>query len=401
MKNNILLIHRYFLPDTPPYATMLSYIAEHIAKNHNVSVLSTQPSYKHDVAIEKQLAKEIRNGYEIQRLNVPKENRTKISTRLIATVVYLAKVFFAILKRKPDIVMVSTAPAVLSGFIVSLAARITKSDFYYHCQDIHPEIAALSGQVKGRFIFKILKYLDVSSCKCAKKIIVISDDMRNSLVERGICSEKIHVIGNFAIGQSANNHDVSKRSYLSTAHFNILFAGNIGRFQALDRLVELAKSCQHEGKIRFTIMGSGTYLESIKQKVASGGLKNVIFLPHQPIDVARSIMREAQLCVVSLNEEIYKYAYPSKTLTYLAESRPLLAIVEEQSQLARIIKSERIGIVINHSEVSKGKDQIIALMKNMSCYVALSENAKDYFSRNLLKEEILKAWSLVFVKEKA
>jgi len=396
MKKSVLLIHRYFLPDTPPYATMLSYIAEHIAKSYAVSVLSAQPSYKNDVAIDQQPSQERVNGYDIARLDLPKEDRSKIRTRLFATVVYLNKVFFHIIKKKPSVVMVSTAPAVLSGYVVSVAAKVVGADFYYHCQDIHPEIARLSGQVKQDFIYKLLQKLDIASCKRANRIIVISTDMKKALVERGVKENKISVIGNFALGTDERQADLVPEVSLSKEHFNILFAGNVGKFQALDRLFELANLCRDEKKIRFYIMGSGTYLKTLKEKVKSSDLNNLIFFPHQPVAVARQVMQEAQLCVVSLNEQIYKYAYPSKTLTYLAEGRPLLGLIEDGSQLSHLIDEEEIGVTFSHQEIAKGKEKIINIMTDKAMYQQCCENAKDFFANHLMKDEILKQWDSLF-----
>ena len=43
---HVVLIHRYFVPDTPPYAHILKQIADELAgAGYKVTVLSCQPSY--------------------------------------------------------------------------------------------------------------------------------------------------------------------------------------------------------------------------------------------------------------------------------------------------------------------------------------------------------------------
>lgn len=395
--SKVLLIHRYFRPDTPPYATMLGYIAKHLADKHVVKVLSTQPSYKSDLSNSIQPTTEIVDGYTINRLKVPKENRKNISTRLWSTFIYLIKVFFAILRERPDIVMVSTAPAVLSGFTVQCAARITKSRFFYHCQDIHPEIAALSGQLNNGFTYKVLRYLDNLTCKRADKIIVISNDMAQSLLDRKkINKEKIFVISNFSLDKKSEAVAKNTQNILLENKFNILFAGNIGKFQALDVVLELAKSCGNEENLHFNLMGSGTYLEHIRARVKTEKIPNVSFLPHMPIEKAREAMQEASLCIVSLNQKIYKYAYPSKTLTYLAEGKPLLCIVEDDSQLANLVNSKKIGISFSHDNISAAKLRLLNLVSNQENYQLLCENAERYFNTELRKEKILESWGRLY-----
>ena len=52
----ILIVYRYFWPDTPPYATMLRDISRWLAEaGHDVEILTAQPSYKPEVGIDHQL----------------------------------------------------------------------------------------------------------------------------------------------------------------------------------------------------------------------------------------------------------------------------------------------------------------------------------------------------------
>ena len=41
----VLIVHRYFYPDTPTYARLLKKIADYISDKHQVNVLTTCPSY--------------------------------------------------------------------------------------------------------------------------------------------------------------------------------------------------------------------------------------------------------------------------------------------------------------------------------------------------------------------
>ena len=50
MSRHIVLVHRYFSPDTPPYASILRDIAERLGQDgHRVTVLTCQPSYNRAV----------------------------------------------------------------------------------------------------------------------------------------------------------------------------------------------------------------------------------------------------------------------------------------------------------------------------------------------------------------
>jgi glycosyltransferase involved in cell wall biosynthesis len=54
-------------------------------------------------------------------------------------------------------------------------------------------------------------------------------------------------------------------------------------------------------------------------------------------------MAAACLGFVSLMPEVIRYAYPSKTMTYLSQGCPLLVAVEEGSELARSVVADDTG----------------------------------------------------------
>ena len=182
----ILLIHRYFWPDTPPYAIILKKIAGRLAKDgHEVDVLSTQPSYKPKTHRPSQPARESLDGYSIWRSRLlPSGWRIPGVGALNMFLFAVTVIKHALLQRNYDAVMISTSPPVLAGLSARIAAWICGAKMLYHCMDIHPEIGRLSGEFKNRRIFELLKSVDLKTCKHAHRTIVLSDDMKNSFLAR-------------------------------------------------------------------------------------------------------------------------------------------------------------------------------------------------------------------------
>jgi glycosyltransferase involved in cell wall biosynthesis len=123
---------------------------------------------------------------------------------------------------------------------------------------------------------------------------------------------------------------------------NVLFAGNVGRFQGLDVVVDAMTLLKERADIRFVIMGDGAAKSDLQRRVAQTGA-NIEFVPHQPVAVAKAVMAAACLGFVSLMPEVIRYAYPSKTMTYLSQGCPLLVAVEEGSELARSVVADDTG----------------------------------------------------------
>ena len=104
----VLAIHRFYWPDTPPYASMLRTIVHQwVSDGHEVDVLSSQPSYKAGIDNQKQPAKEVVDGAQVVRLNLPSE-AGKPLVRILNALRLGAGVFWqAVVRKQYDVIMVS------------------------------------------------------------------------------------------------------------------------------------------------------------------------------------------------------------------------------------------------------------------------------------------------------
>ena len=78
-----LAIHRYYWPDTPPYASILRVIVQHWHESGvRTEVFSSQPSYKPGVTIDRRRPREVVDGTAVRRVTLPRDRGrvTKAST---------------------------------------------------------------------------------------------------------------------------------------------------------------------------------------------------------------------------------------------------------------------------------------------------------------------------------
>ena len=370
----VLLIHRYFKPDSPPYAFILDDIRQVLEeKGMHVDVLSSQPSYK-SVNQKNKLPWKVheKNGSNVFRLPVFQFNNQKIAKVLNFFWFPFVAFWFVLLGRKYNIVTVSTAPPVILAFLIAIVCKFRGFKLIYHCMDIHPEIGRISGEFRSKMVFKILSWMDGFTCRVASKIIVLSEDMKNSLLLRnkGLAS-KIKII---------NNYDLSSNEILKQEFFDVndkkkrvIFAGNIGRFQHLDSFVLALKNNQILDNFELLFVGEGAALDDMK--ILAKGLEGQIrFIPHQPIAIARQMIAEADIAIVSLQDEVIRYAFPSKTMTYLSEGTPILAMVEKNSELAEFVSSKGLGAVV----IPGDTDGIYKFFKS------LSENQLEFNRKHII-----------------
>jgi len=298
--------------------------------------------------------------------------------------------------------MCSTAPPVLLGAFTALASKLRKSKFIYHCMDIHPEIGKLSGEFSNPLLYKLLSKLDQFACTSAYKVLVLSNDMKNTLLARpGKKVENIEILNNFAIQSLGDKAQADSESlpHFQGKRFKILFAGNIGRFQGLESFVDAMDIIKENNDIELIFMGEGTALQGLKTKVNEMKLSNVSFVPHQTVSAARQYMAMSDLGVVSLTKGIYRYAFPSKTITYMATACPLLVVVEAGSNLAETVVSNKLGYTALPNNPESIAASVLEAYENRG--VLDKTVIKDYFDENFDTNKLLMRWTSLINEAKS
>lgn len=393
----ILAVHRYYWPDTPPYASMLRRIVYKWREaGHHVEVLSSQPSYKSGLKNASRPNQDRVDNTPVYRLNLPNESRRpvlRILNALRLGLVLLQKTFC----RRYDVIMISTSPPVFGGITASIASKLTGARLIYHCMDIHPEIGKISGEFSNTLIFKTLLKLDSWTCQRADPVVVLSKDMEKALRLRpgGACFT-IKVLNNFSLPVEKILPKDLPFDWPSSA-FTLLFAGNVGRFQGLDTLVEAMGKLRHRQDIEVVIMGDGVAKHSLQLSAKKLGAR-IKFVGHQPIEVAKAAMRRANVCFVSLTADVYRYAYPSKTMTYLEQGCPLVVAVEPESELALDVAKGGYGYTVAPGECEALASLLERIADMEGGTARLRQNAKAKAIQYFSEKVVLQQWEELLQK---
>ncbi|MEI2777013.1 MAG: sulfotransferase [Tetrasphaera sp.] len=352
------LIHRHFWPDKPPYASILRTLAAHfVADGADVEVLTARPTYTEQMRMLAVPQGETIEGISVARLPVlTRPARLAAPVNLLGFPVQVA--WRVLTGPRRDLVMCSTAPQISLGYAVSLAARVRRTPFIYHCMDLHPEIGAISGEFATPVVYRALSRLDLATMRRSARVVVLSEDMRRAVLARdsGLAS-RIVVLNNFSLPDHAGGQTEAASPLGPPADgvLRIVFTGNVGRFQGLDRVIRALSGATSAEPVELVVMGDGRARETLSTVTSAipdaSGL-TVRFLPAGSVAQAKALMRTAHLGLVSLIPGVIKYAFPSKTMTYLEEGLPLLVVCEGESSLARDVRRHDLGYAVPMDDAS-------------------------------------------------
>lgn len=344
----ILIVHRHYWPDTTPQATILRSIAKRWTEdNHEVVAFSGQPSYND--AITKSPWRETLDGSQVRRVPLLSESKSNYLARAANYALFLARAAAHVLRtRDYDLVVALTTPPLLPALLLRNAAQKTGAAFLYHCLDIYPEVAlATQLMPEGRWS-NLLRSVDAWSAQKSDAVVVLSTDMRDLQVSRGVDPSLVHIINNIDIEEFEATTEALPPTFTDAPDnaFQVVFAGNLGRFQCLPTIIECAQRLSDEPGIRFDFFGDGVSKASLIEKAGPLVGQSVFFHGRVAAGAARQAVEQADAAVISLDAGVIAAAYPSKTVTYLKAGATIIAMVEEESELARMVKDEGIGRVV-------------------------------------------------------
>lgn len=391
---NVLIVHRYYWPDTAPAATIFRTVARRwVADGHDVTVFSAQPSYTEGAG--KQPRRERLDGSQVIRAALLPETKTDYVRRAINFGVFFTKALLHVLRsRKYDVIVALTVPPILPAAILGAAARFTGAQLVYQCMDIFPELGVHSGLMEPGRKYDLMRRLDARNVRHAGQTVVLSRDMKQLLVDRGANPDEITIINNVDIEEFSDADTPPPALTKDAGQTQVLFAGNLGRFQGLDTIISAAHQLADTPSIRFDFLGSGIMQSELESQ--SGDLlgHSVHFHGRVSASAAAEAAKNADIVLITLAPGVIRAAYPSKTMTYLRAGTPIVALVESDSELGEMIETQQLGAIAEPGDADGLAAAITTIANADTAEIsAIRERCRNVYTERFHRDVLLDKWS--------
>ena len=392
----ILIVHRYFWPDQANCGQILWNVAKHYqSQGYYVDVLTSLPSRNASSEKIEKKKNEIRENVNIKRINLPNE-MGKPFKRILNSIKLGFFTNFLAIQNKYDVIIATSVPAILGGFFSAIASFFVRARFIYFCMDLYPEIGKLSRDFSNPILYKFLEKIDNWNCKRANSVIVHSLDMKKTLEKRsGGEKFKINIINNFSVpSEVLTTPSSSYNPPLKKKKLSIIFVGNVGRFQGLEIIIDAMSLIKKKERddVELVIMGDGSAKKQLIDRTRKAKA-NVIFVDYQSIETMKLAIKNADIGLVTLRPNIFKYGYPSKVMSYLEQGRPIISMVEIQSELVQTMIGEGYGFYLPSNDIVEIANIFINLTEDSSWKHPMRKAALNAYHKNFSKVKTLKKWS--------
>lgn len=352
MKNpRLWIISELYYPETTSTGYILTKIAEGLADDLDVKVISGQPSYS--ARGMKASNREIRNGVEIMRCWATTFDKNILPLRLINLLTISVSIFVKSLLKlgKGDLVLVVTNPPSLP-FAIILASKLKGAKCSLIVHDVYPDLAIAVGKLSERSLWTWLwKKLNIYLYRNMHRIFVLGRDMRAKVVQDlDVQENRVLIATNWADSNLVEPQPRDENALLHelglSEKFVLQYAGNIGYPNDIETIIEAAVLLKDHDDIHFLFIGSGAKKPLIEAAVIEYGLTNITILEHRPRSEQTDFLNACDVALISLVGGMKGVSVPSRTYNTLAAGKPIIAIAEEGTEISFVIEEEKVGWIV-------------------------------------------------------
>lgn len=385
----ILILTQFFEPE--PTFKGLAFARELVAQGHEVRVLTGYPNYPGGTLYPgyriRGVKREVMEGIPVTRVPLyPSHSHSKIG-RILNYVSFGAASMAAgcLMRWRPDVLYVYHPPATtgIAGAIISAVRRIP---FVLEIQDLWPDSLRATGMINNDRVLQLVGMCMRWVYRRASGIIGQSPGFMTHLANAGVPEEKRHLIYNWCNETALNARSETGWNPPAefTGRFTIGFAGNLGKAQGLDALLDAAALIQQKHPdILLFFVGNGMETDRLKQRAAEMKLANTLFLPVMPMHEIGGVLEVADALLVHLRRDpLFEITVPGKTQAYMFAGKPIIMGVAGDA--ADLVTQAQCGIIAAPDDATSLAHAMIEMFRLTPAErAAMGERGRTFYQQSL------------------
>jgi len=388
-----------YSPELTGIGKYSSEMAEWFSKQgHEVRVVTAPPYYPEwkirDGYSSWRYKKETINKVQIIRAPIYVPKNPKLITRLLHLISFSISSFPVIIKQffwKPDVIFY-VQPTLFASLGAILLAKMSGGKAIMHIQDYEIDAMFGLGMMNNGLISILAKASEKWLMSHFDLVSTISYSMIDKAKSKCVSEGEILLFPNWAdtefvapdIDGSALKHEWG----FSDNDQVLLYAGNIGKKQGLELVLDAAEKLKDKLSVQFVIVGTGAHIEALKSIVVEKQLVNVHFKPLQPWERVPEMLAMADVHLVVQKRGAADVVLPSKLTNILSIGGHALVTAEKNTELG-LLADRFPGIYkcIDPEDSILFSDSLFEMLEDDLSEV--NQVARDYAVRYLSKNNVL------------
>ena len=388
---------------------MTRIVTELADRGHQLHVITALPWYR-EHAIEdgwgsKLWRTETTSWGSITRVHpFPGKSKSNLLRRALGFVAFSALVawrgLFAggFLSRLDGVIAMS--PPLTLGLTGRLITAVRGGRLMFNIQDVFPDAAITTGAIRHPLIISLASRLEKWSYRASDSVVVLSDDLADNVRAKVSKSrrDRVRVIPNFVDTEVITpcSRNTAYRTELGIGdQVVVMYAGNVGYSQSLDMVVEVARAMP---SVVFVINGDGSARKSLES--SARGLANVKFADYQPIERLSEVLATGDIHLVPLRSGLARVSVPSKTYSIMASSRPVIAAIDPDTEIPRLLERAGAGVSVAPDDADALRAAITKLVDAPTVRESLGKNGREWVERHASPRAVAIAYEGLFTADR-
>jgi colanic acid biosynthesis glycosyl transferase WcaI len=338
----VIVVSQHYPPDHSTTATIMAAIANRVARNNEVLVLSGTPGSASLNSSGQPRVEEIRNSMP---------GKAALFKRATGELLFTARVFVALLTklRRDDVALTVPAPFMLP-YAFAAAARLKRAKSVLIMHDLYPEVLIAAGLLKpASMLAKVMRGLNRLMFRALNTVVVIGRDTEQLLSRYGgMTPEKIRFIPNWATLvpgiRPIQPDNPFRRSH--AARFVVGLSGNLGFTHDPVIVFEAARLLQHDPNVHFLLSGWGVGFDQLKAMQFEAKLPNVTLVDRVADGDLDALLSTADVWLIPYRNNVAGVSVPSRFYNLLAVGRPVILVSEPEAEAALTMTENNLGWVV-------------------------------------------------------
>ena len=352
----LIVLCPHYAPDTAPTGVVITRIVDElVARGHEVHVVTSLPWYRQH-KVEDAWARRVWNTEQTSWGSIARvtpfagKDKANIPRRALgflgfSALLGLRGLFVGGVHRKASAVIAMSPPLTLglTGWLVSVVRR---APLIFNIQDVFPDAAIATGKLTNERLISLSRWLERVSYRASDAVVVLSNDLQKNVQEKlgSHHNSRVVVIANFVDADKIlprSPQTEYRAMHAPNAQHVVMYAGNVGFSQSLELVVDAARQMPNT---TFIVNGEGSARSELE--ASARGLANLRFVDYQDESRLGEVLASADIHVVPLRAGLGAVSVPSKAYSIMAAGRPILAAIDAESEVARIVTSVGCGKIV-------------------------------------------------------
>ncbi|WP_029583474.1 glycosyltransferase family 4 protein [Bradyrhizobium sp. URHD0069] len=340
----VVIVSQHYPPDPSTTAAITSKIAEHLAAEGPVLVLSGSSGFAPAAPA---------NSQQPTVINIKNRRPAKAALirRAMAEIFFAARIFLTLLLKlqRGDVAVTVTAPFMLP-YAVAAAAKLKRARSVLIMHDLYPDVLVMAGLLKPPSIAtKAISAANGLMFRALDVVVIIGRDTERLLLRhRGITRDKIRFIPNWATLAPAVRPIGPNNPYrrLDGPRFVVGLSGNLGFTHDPIIVFEAARLLRDDPDIHFLLSGWGIGFERLKDLQAEANLQNVTLVDRVEDEYLEEFLAAANVWLIPYRKNVAGVSVPSRFYNLLAVGRPVIIVSEPDAEAALTVVEHGLGWVV-------------------------------------------------------